>query len=230
VPIQLELVNGIAIEDAHALLLSKFERFAWDWYDGVETHPMRIEPVDFAITIAMNSRATAGRMRDFLLRREAIEEHLRRVPENVVLGPDVEPTVYAAVATLFAEAGQASGTKLAVASKVLHRKRPRLIPMLDSVLVNRHYWPALTALAQTASPPAWFDAAWLKHGDWSDPTMYMRVMAGEIDRNRGPLEALRSSAASFGVPPEISDVRLFEAVLYAHLVSQSVNRGAATGG
>lgn len=179
---------------------------------GVVTDPQRLEPTDFAITIAMNSRATAGRMHAFMKQQESIEEILGRIPQDVRLASDTLTTVFSDVAELFSQACQAKGTKLAVASKVLHRKRPLLIPMLDSVLVDNHYWLTLSGLAA----PSWFDTTWLKNGPWSDPTHYMRVMADELDANRDALAELRQRLVD-DVPNTISDVRLLEATLYAHL-------------
>lgn len=210
--IALRLANGVVINNAAALTKAKFEQFQWEWYDGVVTDPNAIEPTDFAITIAMNSRATAMRMKNFMLRRTALEELLRGVPQDTHLAGDTPARVYDAVACLFEEACRADGTALAVASKVLHRKRPSLIPMLDRIVVDHHYWLALSG----DTPPTWFDKSWLKNGAWSDPTRYMRVMAEELDANRSALAALRSLLAPT-VPASISDVRLLEATLYAHL-------------
>ncbi len=214
--VTLGLVNGVVIRNAVALIKEKFNWFAWEWYDGVATDPHAIEPVDFSITIAMNSRATAGRMKAFMERRRQLEERLARVPEDVRLAKDTPASVLQAAADLFDEACQAVGTKLALASKVLHRKRPLLIPMLDKVVVNGHYWLVLDG----PTPPRWFDTTWLKNGAWSNPTMYMRVMAEELDGNRDSLQELRRR-----LPPEaptsVSDVRLLEATLHAHLQRRS---------
>jgi hypothetical protein len=209
----LALSNDVVIADPVATVRAKFRRFAWEWYDGVVSDPTTIEPVDFAITIAMNSRATARRMAEFMARRPALERLLSEVPTDVELTHDTPQRGLDAVAALFAEACAAKGTKLSVASKVLHRKRPALIPILDRVVVDRHYWPALSG----DSPPPAFDTSWLKHGAWSDPTQYMRVIGMELNRNREVLSHMRRELDP-EVPRSISDVRLLEAALYAHLV------------
>lgn len=217
--ITLRLANGRVVEDAVATLHRKFERFAWAWYDGVATDPECISVVDFAITIAMNSRATAGRLKDFMSRGIEIERLLRAIPVTADLSRETTPAVFAAVRDLFAEACLAKGTALSVASKVLHRKRPGLIPMLDRIVVERHYWPALVGLSKASTPPAWFERHWLKHGAWSDPTMYMRLMAGELESNRSELAHIRERLDPTIVPRGISDVRLLEAALYGTLVA-----------
>src|SRR5664279_1978150 len=63
------------------IVQAKFEQFPWAWYDAVVTPPDESDPVDFAVPIAMNSRATAGRMKDFMLRKEALDRLLREVPK-----------------------------------------------------------------------------------------------------------------------------------------------------
>ena len=219
--VPLQLANGVVIADGVAVLSDKFEAFRWDWYDGVCTAPDRIEPVDFAITIAMNSRATAGRMAEFMKIAAAVEERLRQIPRDLHLGDFQDgDKVWVGIQSLFEVACAALGTKLSVASKILHRKRPHLIPILDKVVVDKHYWPALVALQE--DPPGWYEAAWLKHGSFSDPTMYMRVMRGEICDNRENLGHIRS-ALEGQVPDCASDVRLLEAALYRHLITMGVN-------
>jgi hypothetical protein len=209
----LRLSNGLVIQDGLAAVLAKFAKFSWRYYDGVQTDPDVIEPVDFAITIAMNSRATAGRMKCFMERSDPLGRLLRKVPRDIALAGDTPRGVLESVAELFDEACKANGTALAVASKVLHRKRPALIPMLDQVIVDRHYLPALRG----PSAPSWFSAEWLKLGSWSDPTQYMRLMADELDNNRKALGEIREELPAM-IPSTISDVRLLEAALYAQLV------------
>jgi hypothetical protein len=220
--ITLSLHNGRTIDDASSLLAAKFSGFDWSWYDGVQSDPDRIEPVDFAITIAMNSRATAGRMAAFLRQSAELEIVLKEVPKDVDLADMTDAKDWASVRSLFEIACSAIGTKMSVASKVLHRKRPRLIPILDSVLVNKHYWPALELVAGGPAVPAWYVPDWHESSAWKwDPSMYMRIMADEIRSNRSQLVKLRSDAAknrAMGVPVEISDVRLVESVLYWALI------------
>lgn len=207
------LSNGLVIADGLAAVVAKFSRFRWEWYDGVSTKSNVIDPVDFAITIAMNSRATADRMKSFMARSDRLGQLLRKIPNSLCLTRETPPSVFDRVAELFDEACKASGTALAVASKVLHRKRPALIPMLDRVIVDRHYFPALCAPAH----PPWFNPEWLKTGSWSDPTQYMRLMADELDDNREALERIRAQLPDT-IPSIISDVRLLETALYAHLI------------
>ena len=209
----LQLSNGRVIPNALRAVTAKFERFSWHWYDGVQSDPDAIEPVDYAITIAMNSRATADRMKQFMELGPTLNNLLRAIPHDTTLATDTSDDVFHAVEMLFDKACSAKGTKLSVASKVLHRKRPHLIPMLDSVVVNRHYWPALNAHA-----PSWFEPSWLTTGASSDPTQYMRVMADELDANREELARIRADLPK-GIPASISDVRLLEAALYAQLLT-----------
>lgn len=216
---------GRDIHDAEQVVQAKFERFSWNWYDAVITEPDEIDAIDFAITIAMNSRATASRLREFMVRKEALDRLLRAVPRDLNLSSATPDAVFDAVRLLFEEACRAPGTALAVASKVLHRKRPKLIPMLDRVVVDHHYWLAVQTLATSPEKqPAWFDSTWLKHGAWSDPTVYMRIMALEIDQNANAIREIRRSIPAEILPAEASDVRILEAALYGDLQRMNGDR------
>jgi hypothetical protein len=68
---------------------------------------------------------------------EACRESLRRIPLDADL-LEADDELLEAVRDLLREAMQAKGVLVASATKVLHRKRPRLIPILDSVLLG-HY-------------------------------------------------------------------------------------------
>jgi hypothetical protein len=207
------------IPDAEKIVQAKFRFFPWAWYDAVVTPPDEIDPVDFAITIAMNSRATASRMKAFMDRKAALDRLLREVPRDMDLTPATPDKVFDAVRAIFTEACEANGTKLAVSSKVLHRKRPRLVPMLDSIVVDRHYWITLSRLARSPAQerPSWLAPTWPKNHAWLDPTGYMRIMAEEIDHNASALDEIRRRVPADILPKQASNVRILEAALYGYL-------------
>jgi hypothetical protein len=213
------VLNRRKIRNAERIVQKKFELFRYAWYDAVVTSRDEIDPIDFAVTIAMNSRATATRMRQFMLHKDALDGLLRGVPHDLDLSPGTPDAAFDAVRLLFEEACKADGTKLSVASKVLHRKRPRLIPMLDRVVVDHHYWPAVQTLAKSRSTkqPAWFMPNWQKWVDRSDPTVYMHVMAEEIHQNADAIREIRRYVSRDLLPAGASDVRIVEAALYSDI-------------
>lgn len=130
------------LEDAEALL----EGYRTD--DGIRylnyepsTDPDRLMPEDLAVTILINSRV-AGRA------FKSVQDHGEglRLPAL----PDVpleesSPTDRDAVADLVAEVASWDGFAASVATKILHKKRPRLIPILDNEAIFGAYmnprWP-----------------------------------------------------------------------------------------
>src|SRR4051794_23093594 len=68
---------------------------------------------------------------------ERCDQILAAIPADTDL-TDRSPETLADVRSLLEAAMGGKGILVAVATKVLHRKRPRLIPMMDSVLLG-HY-------------------------------------------------------------------------------------------
>lgn len=144
----LVLKSCLAVPDA----LGRLRRFCaeeYAYYDAIPAgDPDRVEPVDVLATVAVNSFVTnAAQVRrihrglaarcDGVLARIAPEADLAR--DEAIL-PLVQELLHAAV--------QVRGVLVPVATKVLHRKRSRLVPMLDTVVIV-HYLGYLTTLGQT---------------------------------------------------------------------------------
>jgi hypothetical protein len=100
----------------------------------------RIEAADLAVTITMNSRVEYGDMDRVIARRDRIESGLRRIPIDLDLGSadlsnaDLIGGLHDAFAGFRTEY-----VSVAKAAKVLCLKRPRLIPMLDSLVRKAIY-------------------------------------------------------------------------------------------
>ena len=129
-----------------------FGRNEWPYDDGVpDRDPNRILPDDVQVTISMNSFVnTADSVREVhrgLAR--TCDPLLREIPPDAELA-EFDPDLSIAKGLLTA-ACSSRGVLLAVATKVLHRKRPGNIPMLDSVIVAAYAdalgKPALKAIA-----------------------------------------------------------------------------------
>lgn len=131
------LVSGLSIGDPLARL-TRFCEHEYAYYDAVpKGDPNRVEPVDVLATVGINSRIdTADKVRIV---------HLSMAASCDPLLPDIPPEAdllrfepLDAVVELLSAAMKARYVLLASATKVLHRKRPGLIPVLDSVVVA-HY-------------------------------------------------------------------------------------------
>lgn len=133
----LNLVSGLSLADPLARLMT-FCEHEYAYYDAVpKGDPNSVEPVDVLATVGINSRIdTADKVRTVHLGMAAgCDPLLPGIPVDADL-LTFEPLD--AVVALLAAAMQARYVLLASATKVLHRKRPGLIPVLDSVVVA-HY-------------------------------------------------------------------------------------------
>lgn len=198
----MRLSTGKRIENAFALARRKFERFGWPLYDGVRSDPNRIEIIDYVITAAMNSRANARGLQNVMLAASEITRCLREVPERMEL-VDLDPDTEVAVGALIARTARVGGVGISVATKILHRKRPLLIPMMDQV-VQYHYKSLLGRLPQERGARA---------------LAYIRAIAADVRTNESAIRELKSVLVKKRcVPPHASCVRLFEATLYQWLL------------
>lgn len=131
----LELPTGLTIPDVGGRL-SAFCAREYAYYDGLPaTPPDSVVPLDVLATVSMNSFITNAPQVRRVHRglAEACDPILPRIPVDADLltfpGLDV-------VDELLHAACQVHGVLLAVATKVLHRKRARLIPMLDTIVLK----------------------------------------------------------------------------------------------
>jgi len=134
-----ELPSGLTIPADAESKLHKFAEEEFAYYDGiVDGSPNEITPVDVLATYGVNSQIrSAFRVRDIHRgMTDRCQTLLAALPVNLELtDEDWKPGI---VENLLDEACSIRGVLTAVATKVLHRKRRALIPMLDSVVLA-HY-------------------------------------------------------------------------------------------
>ncbi len=137
----LKLRNGLDIQDPLSRL-TKFCNEEYDYYDGiVSSNPNHIEPLDVLVTVAVNSRVNdAAAVRSV---HRGLAASCDPLLAQIPVGADLLDAVYVPqVVNLLDKAVQVPRVLLPVATKVLHRKRPQLIPMLDNVVIT-HYLSSL---------------------------------------------------------------------------------------
>jgi hypothetical protein len=109
------------------------------------TPPDQVTPEDLAVTLLMNSRVG-------LKAYQSLLEHGNSI--NMTDLPDkplelTSPEERSQVAELIARTAQLPGFAASVATKVLHKKRPKLIPVLDNQAIFGAYvnlnWPGKPA-------------------------------------------------------------------------------------
>lgn len=131
----LRLPSGLEIASPLERLIA-FCREEYDFYDGIGySDPNRIEPLDVLVTVSVNSfinNATAVRKIQRGL-TDKCESILRSIPiDSDLLSPN--PPLDA-ISRLFEAAVAVPDVLIPKASKILHRKRRSLIPMLDNVVL-----------------------------------------------------------------------------------------------
>lgn len=139
--------HGTQIHDPMQRLLA-FCREEYDYYDGIHSgDPNCIEPVDILATVSVNSRVNSAEHVRQVHRglAQACDSFLVGIPEDAdILSFDhslecMIPLLNAAV--------QVRNVLIPVATKVLHRKRRFLVPMLDNILLA--YYLNTSDLART---------------------------------------------------------------------------------
>jgi hypothetical protein len=136
---RIELPSGCRIDDPLDRML-QFCREEFPYYDGLpQGHPDRIEPLDVLATVSVNGLYSANAARVRAIHRglaSSCNATLADIDPNVGL-LEVEDSL-TSVRNLLHRAVSVPQVLIPVATKVLHRKRPKLIPMLDNVVLE-HY-------------------------------------------------------------------------------------------
>ncbi len=119
--------------DAERKLL-RFLDAEWELYDGAGArHDAVLTEMDILVSTVVNARlGTADKVRTVWEARRPVEECLARIPASAALEREEVP--WAAIEDLIDAACSIRHVQLATATKILHRKRPALIPIYDSVL------------------------------------------------------------------------------------------------
>ncbi len=182
----------------------------WPYYDGIpDTDPMHILPLDTLVPVMVNAywAASAGPLRRmYRAMAAACAPLLPSIPTEADLAT-ATPSSLGELATLIDSACRVEHAGLAIATKVLLRKRPRLIPMLDSVikqhyLVHRHSRGLGARLDDPARRvPALVDLLTAVQGD----------LVGCLDQ----LTSLGNRAASHGWP--ITPLRAMEILIWTEV-------------
>ena len=130
----LTLKSGLSVREP----LAKLRRFCegeYALYDAVCTpQDNELTVHDILLSVAVNSRLDAKGLSSVWREKWRIEQHLRLLAPTLDLAdPDAE-IPWDTVVGMFGEFEHIRHAKLAVASKILHKKRPSLIPMMDDVI------------------------------------------------------------------------------------------------
>jgi hypothetical protein len=201
-PAAIVLRNGVAIDDPLGTALGFFRTdAAYRVYDGLPVAAdTTISESDIRVANRGGARISAAEVAALLARRAGLEAALRRIPPTASLCDPEDEISWAALADLYRAADGVRGVGLGKLTKFLHKKRPRLVPMLDTVVVRYlrsvdELPPDGTALGELA-------------------TALTRSFKRDLDPNLAAIRAVQRELAARGV--ELTECRLLDLFVWEH--------------
>jgi len=192
------LRGGVVVEDPLSIVRGFLE--AWRLDVGGGSPPRSFGEIDLRLANRDGARISASEIAMVLERRRRIERALKAIaPETSLVGSN-DALPWPALRELFDAFAGIRGVGLSKATKTLHRKRPALIPMLDSV-VQKYL------ADDDPGPQAPFGERALA---------LVRGYKSDLDRNRVVLSTLRRE---IGRDRALSEVRILDLLIWADQVS-----------
>ena len=189
------LRNGVAIEDPLGAVLG-FVEARWRLDVSDPSTSTSFGESDLRLANRSGARISAPEIAAILERRRAIERALRVIPPDASLAGAASSVPWMALRQLFDAFENIRGVGFSKMTKTLHRKRPALIPMLDSV-VQRY----------------------LEHDDLGGRAPFAERALGlvrgykrDLDRNRAAVRALRQELARRGYG--LTEVRILDLLIW----------------
>jgi hypothetical protein len=202
VPAAIVLRNGVVVENPLRAALGFFRTdAAYRVYDGLPVvADATISETDIRAANRGGARISAAEVAALLERRALFEAALARIPPAANLCDPADEIPWAALADLYGAADGVRGIGLGKLTKFLHKKRPQLVPMLDTVVVRYlrsvdDLPPAGTALGELA-------------------TALTRSFKRDLDPNLDALRAVQRELAARGV--ELTECRLLDLLVWKH--------------
>lgn len=190
------LRNAINIEDPLSVVLGYLgTTWAFDVRDA--SGPASFGEPDLRLANQGGARISAAEIAAILGRREAIERALQTIAPRASLAGAANAVPWPMLGQLFDAFAEIRGVGFSKMTKALHRKRPALIPMLDSVVQTYLEDDDLGARAPFAER-----ALGLVRG-------YKR----DLDRNRAAVRAIRQELTKRGCG--LTEVRILDLLIWS---------------
>lgn len=134
---ELRLRSGVLISNplADALNFIRYDG-TYQRYDAVEADPWDLSEDDLHLANRIIARMGAAPWAAVLTRRHEVRNALGQVPVSASLAEPADRVTWDALRRLYASLDHLPGVGLARATKILHKKRPALVPILDEVVVR----------------------------------------------------------------------------------------------
>jgi hypothetical protein len=127
------LRGGVEVE--HPLELALEFLAAYSSYEAVDSSgPTSLDESDLRLANRGGARISAAEIAAILERRGEIERALRKIHSDASLADSTSSIPWIPLTRLFDAFADIRGVGFSKMTKTLHRKRPALIPMLDSVV------------------------------------------------------------------------------------------------
>jgi hypothetical protein len=189
------LRNGIVIEDPLRVVLGFVD--AWKIDADDDARPASFGESDLRLANRAGARISAAEIAAILERRRSIERALRAIAPDATLAGAAGSVPWLPLRQLFDGFADIRGVGFSKMTKTLHRKRPALIPMLDSVVQK-----------------------YLEDDDPGAPAPFgeraLELVCGykrDLDRNRAAVRAVRHELDKHGVG--LTDVRILDLLIWS---------------
>jgi hypothetical protein len=192
------LRGGVEVENPLELALEFLE--AYSSYEAYESSgPASFDESDLRLANRGGARISAAEIAAILERRGEIERALRKIRPDASLADATSAIPWIALTRLFDAFADIRGIGFSKMTKALHRKRPALIPMLDSVV----------QAYLTRDDPSTRSSG--SFGDRS--TALVRSYKLDLDRNRSVLHELQRELASRTY--RLTEVRILDLLIWS---------------
>jgi hypothetical protein len=173
---------------------------AYSSYDAEEASgPGSFDESDLRLANRGGARISAAEIAAILERREEIERALREIHPDSSLAAATSSIAWVPLMWLFDAFADIRGVGFSKMTKALHKKRPSLIPMLDSVV--QEY---LTIDDPQAASSGTFGKR---------ATALVRSYKRDLDRNRSALRGIQLELASRG--HRVTEVRILDLLIWS---------------
>ena len=126
------LRNGVVIEDPLGVVLGFLTAYRLD--TGGPSRPASFGEPDLRLANRDGARISAAEIAATLERRRAIERALRAIAPDASLAGAADSVPWLPLGQLFGAFAGIRGVGMSKMTKALYRKRPALIPILDSIV------------------------------------------------------------------------------------------------
>lgn len=190
------LRHGMVVANPAVVVIELFDAFASSEVGETSAWTSFTE-LDLRLANRIGARISAAQIAAVLERRRAIERALGAIAPNASLAAGQRSVPWPALRQLFDAFADIRGVGFSKMTKALHRKRPALIPMLDSVV------QAYLADDDVGA-----------HAPFGERAIgLVRGYKRDLDRNRRALRSLRRELAGRDI--ELGEVRILDLLIWS---------------